>query len=136
MIISKIFAAAKAQHFDDGQRCNAVNSTFNAGQRHQHHKSGNTTEGQWAVLMERRRGGDGEEMERGWSRRSNSWFADTERAAMKKQEELMMLEALGLKPQQQRLSGKTMEQHEIDELCRKGNIADEERGIRDASITS
>ena len=84
----------------------------------------------------RRRRGDGEEMERGWSRRSNSWFADTERAAMKKQEELMMLEALGLKPQQQRLSGKTMEQHEIDELCRKGNIADEERGIRDASITS
>jgi hypothetical protein len=48
---------------------------------------------------------------------------------MKKQEEQMMLEALGLKPQQQRLSGKSMEQHEIDELCRRGNILEEERGI-------
>jgi hypothetical protein len=49
---------------------------------------------------------------------------------MKKQEELLMLQALGLKPPQQTLSsGKTMEQHEIDELCKRGNIAEEERDI-------
>ncbi len=50
-------------------------------------------------------------------------------ATLKKQEEAMMLEALGLKSQQRRSSGKTLEQHELDELCKRGDIADEERGI-------
>lgn len=53
----------------------------------------------------------------------------SERGSLKRQEEAMMLEALGLKAQVSRQSGKSMEQHEIDELCRRGNIANEERGI-------